>query len=365
MTRIRRGVGLATAASQTQGRERETSMHRFGPPWRLAAAVVAAIAFVMLPAAAQANPQFYRTPLFGLATAPGNSLYVADAGQGIVDADTGRLVAALPGVNDVAPIGRSSMWAVTTNETDEMRASGAVYRIEGTTARQIANTLAFEDTVDPADDGTDEGSNPFDLARLTGGQMLVADAAGNSLLVVQQEKGIDWVASFPTQPLPCPEAICGPGVVVPAHAVPTSVVVGPDGAYYVGELTGFPFTPGKSRIWRIEPGTRHAACGTSRACSIIADDRTAIIDLQFGPDGRLYVAQLEDAGLLAFEEGAGVGGSIRACDVASGDCDLVASGIQMLTAIAFRGGSIWHTVWSLVPPEAPPPFSGDVVPLTP
>jgi hypothetical protein len=333
-------------------------MYRFVRFWRVAAAVLAATAFVMLPAAAQANPQFYRTPLFGLATAPGNALYVADAGQGIVDADTGRLVAALPGANDVAPIGRSSMWAVTTTEADP-----AVHRIEDGTARKIASTREFELTVDPAGDGTDEGSNPFDLARLTGGQVLVADAAGNSLLVVHQDKGIDWVASFPTQPLPCPAEICGPGVVIPAHAVPTSVVVGPDGAYYVGELTGFPFTTGKSRIWRIEPGTRHAACGTSPACSLVADDLTAIIDLQFGPDGRLYVAQLDDAGLLEFEEGAGVGGSIRACDVADGDCDVVASGIPMLTAIAFRGGSIWHTVWSLVPPEAPPPFSGDVVPL--
>lgn len=335
-------------------------MHRFERSWRVPAAVVAVAAFVLLPTAAQASPQFYRTPLFGLATAPGNALYVADAGQGIVDADTGRLVAALPGVNDVAPIGRSSMWAVTTTEAD-----AAVYRIEGRRARKIASAQDFEDTVDPAGDGTEEGSNPFDLALLTGGQVLVADAAGNSLLAVHQNKGIDWVASFPAQALPCPGEICGPGVVLPAHAVPTSVVVGPDGAYYVGELTGFPFTPGEARIWRIEPGTRHAACGTSPACSLVADDLTAIIDLQFGPDGRLYVAQLDDAGLLAFENMEGVGGSIRACDVATGDCDVVAAGIPMLTAIAFRGGSIWHTVWSLVEPEAPPPFSGDVVRLTP
>ena len=327
---------------------------------RMLAMVVATAAFVLTPATAQADPEFYESPLFGLATAPGNALYVADAGQGIVDADSGRLVAPLPGVNDVAPIGRSSMWAVTTTETD-----AAVYRIEDGRETKIASTLAFENTVDPAGDGTEEGSNPFDLARLTGGHVLVADAAGNSLLSVHQDKGIDWVATFPAQPLACPEEICGPGVVIPAHAVPTSVVVGPDGAYYVGELTGFPFTPGVARVWRIEAGTRHAACGTSPACSLVADDLTAIIDLQFGPDGKLYVAQLDDAGLLAFESGAGVGGSIRACNIATGDCDVVESGIPMLTAIAFRGNEIWHTVWSLVPEAAPPPFSADVVRLAP
>src|SRR5918992_1546269 len=71
------------------------------------------------------------------------------------------------------------MWAVTTTETD-----AAVYRIEDGHATKIASTLAFENTVDPAEDGTEEGSNPFDLARLTGGRVLVADAAGNSLLDV-------------------------------------------------------------------------------------------------------------------------------------------------------------------------------------
>ena len=35
----------------------------------------------------------------------------------------------------------------------------------------------------------------------------------------------------------------------------TSVTVGPDGYWYVGELRGFPATPGTSQIWRIKPGT--------------------------------------------------------------------------------------------------------------
>ena len=155
--------------------------------WLAAAALVAAA--VLVPTAAQADPTFYAAPIFGINTAPGKALYVADAGKGIVNADTGALVASLPGVNDVAPIGRGSMWAVTTVDNPDERAKGAVHRIENGSATQIADTLAFEDAVDPAGDGTDEGSNPFDLARLTGGQMLVADAAGNDLLVVHQDRG--------------------------------------------------------------------------------------------------------------------------------------------------------------------------------
>ena len=36
--------------------------------------------------------------------------------------------------------------------------------------------------------------------------------------------------------------------------MPTSVVKGPDGAYYVGQLTGFPFPPGGANVWRVKPG---------------------------------------------------------------------------------------------------------------
>ena len=305
--------------------------------WLAAAALVAAA--VLVPTAAQANPAFYAGPLFGISNAPGGALYVADAGKGIVDADTGALVAPLGGINDVAPIGRGESLAVATTDTQ----SGVFHASRGRVSF-VADTQAFEENTDPAGDGTDEGSNPFDLARLGGHETLVADAAGNDLLVVDDTGSIDWVAWFPEQ-----------GGIQP---VPTSVVVGPDGAYYVGELTGAPFPVGISRIWRIEPGTRHAACGTSSACSVVATGLTAIIDMQFGPDGKLYVAQIEDEGVGALEGGGGVGGSVHACNVKTGACQTVVSGIPILTAIAFRGSTLWGAILSLVPGQA------DVVPLT-
>jgi hypothetical protein len=86
---------------------------------------------------------------------------------------------------------------------------------------------------------------------------------------------------------------------------------------------------------------------------------TAIIDLQFGPGGKPYVAQLEDAGAGALEGGGGVGGSVHACDVATDSCETVVSGIPILTSIAFRGSELWGAIWALVPGQA------DVVPLTP
>ena len=55
----------------------------------------------------------FATPLFGLAVAPDGSLLVADAGAGIVELRKGvaTLIAELPGVTDVAPIGRGNMYA--------------------------------------------------------------------------------------------------------------------------------------------------------------------------------------------------------------------------------------------------------------
>jgi len=307
------------------------------------AAVACVVAAVLIPAAAQADTAFYAGPMFGIDPAPGGQLLVADAGRGVVDADTGALVAPLPGVTDIAPIGRGDMLALTS--TFAPGAHGALYRFSKGSTRKLADLQEYELQNDPAGDGTAEGSDPFDLARLAGGKTLIADAAGNDLLVADETGNLDWVATFPEQN--------------GEQAVPTSVVIGPDGAYYVGELTGFPATPGLSRVWRVAPGTLHGHCGTSSACSVVTTGLTSVIDLVFGPDGKLYVAQLDDASWLAVEGGGGLGGSVHACDVTTGSCQTVLSHVPILTSIAFRGSTLWGAVWALAPGQA------DVVPLTP
>jgi len=319
------------------------------------ATAAAVVGLALVPTAAQADPSFYDGPIFGIANGPGGALFVADSGKGIVDADTGSSSALAPGMNDVAPIGRGEALAVGANDVGT-----GLFRVSNGRAAFVADTAAFEEENDPAGDGTDEGSNPFDLARLNGGKTLIADAAGNTLLVSDEQGRLDWVASFPDKTgLPCPPGFCVGTVPFPVDPVSTSVAIGPDGAYYVGELTGFPFTPGFSNVWRIAPGTRHAACGTSPACSVVVDGLTAVIDMQFGPDGALYVAQLDDAGVGAFEEDSGIGGSVRRCSVTTGSCSVVVDEIPILTAIAFRGSSLWGAYWSLVPGLA------DVAPLVP
>ena len=62
---------------------------------------------------------------------------------------------------------------------------------------------------------------------------------------------------------------------------------------------------------------------------------------------------------LALEGGGSVGGSVHACDLATGSCQTVVSHVPILTSIAFRGSTLWGVIWALVPGQA------DVVPLAP
>lgn len=301
----------------------------------------------------------FASPVFGLAAAPDGSLLAADAGSGVYEIRGGQFaqVASLPGVTDVAPLGRGDMFALTS---PGFGGEGKLYRVSRGSTREVADILAFEESVNP--DGGIIESNPFDVAALGGGMALVADAAGNSLLVVDARGNVDWIATFPNelvstanakQIFGCPGSGAPPCALpdlMPAQPVATSIAIGPDGAYYVGELKGFPAPTGESRVWRVEPGTRHAVCGSSPACQVVADGFTSIVDLTFGPDGTLYVVELDEGSWLAMEEGVGVGGSVNACDPQTWTCAQIATGLPMLTsATVDRAGTVYVVTNALVP----------------
>jgi sugar lactone lactonase YvrE len=135
--------------------------------------------------------------------------------------------------------------------------------------RSVADVGAYEAANNP--DGLQVDTNAYAVLALPGHQ-LVTDAGGNSLLDVRADGSISTVTTFP-------KVIGGFG---PADPVPTEVVLGPDGAYYVSNLSGVPFTPGSARVWRVLPdGSK----------TIYADGLTQVTDLAFGLDGSLYVLQ--------------------------------------------------------------------------
>jgi sugar lactone lactonase YvrE len=176
---------------------------------------------------------------------------------------------------------------------------------------------AYEAANNPAGGPVD--SDPWHVAALPGGAFLVTDAGGNSLLRVDAGGAISTVASFASR------ALGGPG---PTEPVPTGIAVGPDGAYYVSELTGFPFVPGAARIYRIVPGG---------APTIFATGFTMLTDLAFGVDGSLYALEYDSNGLLA----PGDQGALWKV-AADGSRTLVFSdGLVNATGLAIRDGSFY------------------------
>jgi hypothetical protein len=161
-----------------------------------------------------------------------------------------------------------------------------------------------------------EDSNPFGLAALRDGSVLVADAAGNELIRVSKSGRIRTVARLKPREVETPEGLPGAGTSTVAEAVATSVTVGADGYWYIGELRGYPATPGTSEIWRVRPGTTGAVCDPENpragACKRYADGLTSIVDLGAGRKG-IYAVTLSKMSWLATESptpipGAEIGG---------------------------------------------------------
>jgi len=169
---------------------------------------------------------------------------------------------------------------------------GKLLKVDLRGIRAVADFPQFEGDNNP-DNNLEEGgvdSNPNGL--LVGRKSrYVTDAGGNDLLKVDRKGHISVVAVFPPlQPAPAPPD----GALIPPQAVPTSVVRGPDGALYVGQLTGFPFPPRGANVYRVVPG---------HDPEVFEDGFTNIIDIAFDKRGRLYVLEIATDGLLNVPEG--------------------------------------------------------------
>jgi hypothetical protein len=172
------------------------------------------------------------------------------------------------------------------------RRLGKLLKVNLRGIRAVADFPRFEAANDPDEGaGTFPGGEPGINSNPNGllvrhRSQLVADAGGNDLLKVDRKGRISVVAVFGTREVAAP-----PGFPVPTiemQAVPTSVVKGPDGAYYVGQLTGFPFPFGGANVFRVVPG---------HDPEVFAGGFTNIIDIAFDKRGRLYVLEIATDGL--------------------------------------------------------------------
>lgn len=144
-------------------------------------------------------------------------------------------------------------------------------------------------------------SNPLSLY-VDEHKLVVVDAGANSLFSVNTDgSNLNLIAAIPerilTNPIlpgaksqnfdrghvPAPGAYHqAPPSQMSIQSVPTDVVKGADGAYYVCEFSGFPFPEGEAKIYRIS---------ANGELEVFADGFTQLIDMTFDAEGNLYVLQ--------------------------------------------------------------------------
>lgn len=206
-----------------------------------------------------------------------------------------RIVTKLPALN--GPGGLSGLNEVTTHGF-EMRALfgltgtlatrapygaealplGQVNRITLTgKAVPLADLVAYEEANNP--DGGGLNSNPFGMSTDSAGTV-AADAGANAVYKVGPQGQLSVLFA--------PPKLDFNGRLI--DSVPTSVVRGADGAYYIGELTGGPFPAGRARVWRVVPG---------QPATVFATGFTNIIDLAVDARGRLLVLEYAKNGLAS------------------------------------------------------------------
>lgn len=193
----------------------------------------------------------------------------------------------------VKPNGKTS--TVASTQSFEMTANpdgGATYGF----VEPSADCLGQVDPFFPG--GTYPGiveSHPYAVA-IAGDGYLVADAAANAIFRVSKDGVVSTAAVLPSIPQTITEAtveqLAADGLDISAclgetflgEPVPTDIEVGPDGAWYVSTLPGFPEQPGAGAVFRVDPATGNSV--------MVAGGLNGAVDIAVDRDGSIVVAEL-------------------------------------------------------------------------
>ena len=186
------------------------------------------------------------------------------------------------------------------------------------------NFLWSTDHADPVP-GQFPDANPYGVLAV-GGSQWVVDAGTNTINRVRPNGKVS-VEQF----IPNPAS---------ADSVPTCIDRGPDGAFYVGELTGGGNPLGSAAVWRFAPG--EATPLTQWATGL-----TTITGCGFGADGNFYATEFSTLGLDSAAPGTGEVVRVPAHSSAP---------IPVVSGLSFPGGfaagsdgSLYASNWSIAP----------------
>lgn len=197
--------------------------------------------------------------------------------------------------------------------------------------RPETDLVAFEEQHNPHPAIVD--ADPYGMITDSSGTV-VADAAGNDVLRVRQDGSIEVLAGLPTR---VPAANLSDTV----ESVPTTVEKGPDGAYYIGELSGFPYYKGEAKVWRVVPGEQP---------TVYAEGFTNIADITFDGSGRLVVLEMSMEGLYAGRgtffgqphSGDTVTGRLVRVESNGTQTNLVTTGLENPGGVAYAGNGVFY-----------------------
>jgi hypothetical protein len=202
--------------------------------------------------------------------------------------------------------------------------------------RRFADLARYEARTDKDDAGPD--SNPTGLLWHRG-RFLATDSGANTLVRAGLGGRVKALAVFDspgTEPSPF-----DPSEEIEVQPVPTAVAMGPDGAFYISELTGFPFVPGLSRIHRMVPGMPP---------TVYATGLTNVTDLAWHDD-ELYAVQIADEGLLSAEEGELPDGSLVRVDSHDDDHERVGDQLPAPYGLAIKHDRAYVSACAVCPDD--------------
>jgi hypothetical protein len=172
-------------------------------------------------------------------------------------------------------------------------------------------------------------ANPYGVYAASNDQQWVVDAGANTIDRVDARGRVHVVQFLPNPPS--------------SDAVPTCIDRGPDGALYVGELTGGGNAPGASVVWRFAPWQTH------HRLTRWATGLTAVTGCGFSR-GKFYAVEFSTLGL---DNAAPNTGALVRVPPHSSHPVTVLGGLSFPGGFAAgRDGALYFSNWSVAPSAA-------------